>query len=393
MPRKIIFLLFFFCFISSCIESYNVNVKQYEDLLVVDGLITNENKSHQIKLTRSIGNLDETPKVETNAVIRIQCSDGTEEILKEIEPGIYKTDSLQFVVKVGNIYKLFIDTSSGKSYSSDECEILEPTEIDKIYYNKNEVVDINNETIEGVDFYVDGKVSSGSYLRWIYEEDWKFSIPYPVLIGFDENKKVIFPPVENVYCWKKSSSNEIIIQSLQHQNTIDIKDKKVCFISSDNTDRFTHKYAINIKQLNISQDEYEYWSKLKKTSEDVGDISGTQPFTVMGNVKSNDDINEPVLGYFQTGSVTTKRVFVDYNDVSALNLSLRNSKRVCEVDTVMKSEVEGNLLYDIYEEYVLNGDFAVHDQTDFGGGLLLSSRDCCDCSLTGSSKKPSFWED
>ncbi|MGZ2370795.1 DUF4249 domain-containing protein [Ancylomarina sp. YFZ004] len=393
MRRDITFLLFLLCFLSSCIDSYNVDVKKYENLLVVDALITNENKSHQVKLTRSIANLDETPMVETKATVLISCNDGSVEILKEIEPGIYRTDSTKFVVEIGKTYQLKIQTEGGKSYSSDDCEILTSTDIDRTYFNRKDVVSVNNVELEGVSFFVDGKAPKDSYLRWIYEEDWKFSIPYPTLIGFDENKTVVYLPTQNSYCWKKSISHEIIIQSLKNQNSSDVKGKEVCFIPSDNTDRFSRRYAINVKQLNISRKEYEFWNKLKESSEEVGDIFGTQPFTIKGNVKSDDAENEPVLGYFQTGSVTSQRIFFDYTDVVELKLSLRNSRPICVLDTISVGDDGLNSEYEIYEKYVLDYGLGLHDQTDMGGGLILSESTCCDCSLTGSPKKPSFWED
>nr|WP_275123287.1 DUF4249 domain-containing protein [Ancylomarina sp. DW003] len=397
MLRKISFLIFLFCFTSSCVDPYHVDVKGYKDLLVVDALITNENRSHQVKLARSKANLDEEPIVESKAQVVIICNDGTEEILKEVEPGVYKTDSTKFIVEIGKIYKLKITTSSGKQYSSDECEILEHTEINRVFYKRQDRININNEKQEGINFFVDAKSTENTYLRWMYEEDWKFSILYPTLIGFDENKEVVYLPVQNFYCWKRSCSNEIIIQSLENQNSAAIEGKEVCFIPSDYTDRFYIKYSINIKQLNISKEEYNFWSKLKEASEEVGDIFGTQPFTITGNVKSDNDANEPVLGYFQTGSVVTKRVFLDYKDVARLELSLKNKKSMCELDTIPVDNFTYNSLYEIYEEQVLKRGRGLHDQPmgDFGpmNALLITDVKCTDCSQTGSPKKPSFWED
>lgn len=397
MLRNITLLFFLLVFMNSCVEPYNAQVNGYEDLLVVDGLITDENKSHQVKLTRSIANLDEIPVAETNAVVVISCNDGTSEVLKEFEPGVYKTDSVNFVVKIGNRYKLSIRTSQGKNYHSEECEILTPTAIEKIYYNKKDIIGVNNEDLEGISFFVDGSAPVDSYLRWMYDEDWKFSIPYPTLIGFDENKELVEKKIENEYCWKKSNSYEIITQSLQSQNSSEVKGKEVCFIPSDNTDRFNIKYAINIKQLRISEKEYLFWNKLKESSEEVGDIFGTQPFTIEGNITIDDDTNELVLGYFQTGSVASKRIFIDYEDIVTLNLQLINNSSFCSIDTVEVDNDKFYSLYGIYEEYVLNKGLRVYDRIDAmigePDGLLIVSPFCNDCSLTGSTKKPLFWED
>jgi len=382
---------------SSCINPYHVDIKKYKDLLVVDGGITDENKSHFIKLTRSIANLDETPLAETAAHVVITCDDGTIEVLKEIEPGVYKTDSVNFVVKIGKAYKLSIQTSNGRSYHSEECEILKPTEIGKVYFNRNDIVSVSNEELEGISFFVDGRAPKDAYLRWMYDEDWKFSIPYPSLIDFDENKELENISIENKYCWKKSNSHEIIIQSLQGQNSSEVKGKEVCFIPSDNTDRFNIKYAINIKQLRISEKEYQFWNKLKESSQEVGDVFGTQPFTIEGNVRSDNDKNESVLGYFQTGSVASKRIFIDYEDIVGLKLELRNNSRFCPVDTIIVDYYNFHTLYDIYKEYVLKRKWKIYDrlEQEIGepDGLMVVTPYCNDCSLSGSTKKPLFWED
>jgi len=397
MLRNVIFLLFLFCFFNSCVDPYNVDVKKYKDLLVVDALITNENKSHQVKLTRSIANLDEVPVAETMAIVTISCNNGTEVTLKETEPGIYKTDSTQFIVEIGKSYKLKIQTSDGKRYSSEECEILTPTVIDEVYFNRKDIINVNSEVQEGVSFFVNGEASSDAYLRWMYEEDWKFSIPYPTRIGFDENEELFYLPFQKLYCWKKSSSREIIIQSLNNQRSTEIIGKEVCFIPSDDTDRFNVKYSVNVKQLNISQEEYNFWSKLKEASEEVGDIFGTQPFSITGNIKSDTDENEHVLGYFQTGSVVSKRVFLDYRDVLNLQLSLRDSRPLCSLDTVMVDYNKYNSIYEIYSRLVLKEGRGLYDQPigEFGplNGLLITDISCSDCSLKGSRKKPIFWED
>lgn len=384
-----IYCLLLIGILNSCVVPYNLDEEGYKDLLTVDAQITNENKSHFVKLSRSIANLNESPEVETNAVVRIQCNDGTEEILKEIESGVYRTDSTKFVVKVGNTYKLLIKTSNGKSYSSNECEILKPSKIDRIYSERKEVVDVNNEILEGVGIFVEGKGYSGSYLRWTYEEDWMFMTPHHYYTILDENSVASSGIVKDIYCWKKSSSNEIAIHSFQGQDSFDLKGNEVCFIPSDNTDRFMEKYAINIKQLSISKEEYEYWNKLQITSEEVGDVFGTQPFSVIGNIKSEIDEKELVLGYFQTGSVTAKRIYFDYKDVDRLELSLKNSIQNCELDTLKISE-RYPTPYSLYERFVLKGDRMIYPNSD---ALLSAPSICFECSLTGSPKKPSFWED
>ena len=391
------FLLFLLLILSACLEPYNVNVSERENLLVVDAKLTNENKSHTVRLSRSIVNIDETPLLESNALVTILGNGGVKEELMEIEPGIYKTDSTKFLAKVGGKYKLSIITSDGKHYESDECEILTPSELDEIYLEKDISIDIENEELEGIRFYVNGKSLGNKYLRWTFEEAWKFRVPYPTMIGFDESKQIIYVPIENEFCWKQYNSNKIIIHSLNDQASGELAGKEVCFIPSNDTDRFQIRHSILIKQISISKEEYEFWSNLKLINEDGGDIFGVQPFSIQSNIKCLNDEDEIVLGYFQTGGVTTKRIYSTYKELGQLGLKLKYSHH-CELDTVIVGNDNSyKSMYEIYEDLVLNGGFGLFDRAegDMGplNGLLLSRRSCVDCSQTGIVKKPKFWED
>jgi len=82
--------------------------------LVVDGIITNETKAHQVKLSYSSQyNNSVIPLVE-NAVVQI--TDGTNRyLLQEIGNGIYETDPL-VQGEIGKTYTLEISLQNGEDY-------------------------------------------------------------------------------------------------------------------------------------------------------------------------------------------------------------------------------------------------------------------------------------
>ena len=73
----------------------------YESLLVVEGLITDENSSYSVKLSRSIGEQDASPEVISDARVYITDEMGGSVYLKSTGNGKYKTDSIQFRGIVG----------------------------------------------------------------------------------------------------------------------------------------------------------------------------------------------------------------------------------------------------------------------------------------------------
>ncbi|MCG8579883.1 MAG: DUF4249 domain-containing protein, partial [Bacteroidales bacterium] len=241
MNRIFKLLLLISLSVSSCLEPYNVDIKDYKDLLVVDALITDEVKNHRIYLSRSVPNLDVKPAVESGALVVITDETGKEEVLTEIEPGVYETDKLQFVAKVGGTYTLSVRTSNGNSYVSDPCTLLPKSSIEKVHYKKGKSWSADEtEEYQGLHIMVDGGSYEGGYVRWLYDEDWKFKTPYPEMLDYNyELGDFERIEIENEYCWKSYSSNQVLIHSFSDQNNSELKNKEVCFVPSKVTDKLT----------------------------------------------------------------------------------------------------------------------------------------------------------
>ncbi|WP_430814387.1 DUF4249 domain-containing protein [Carboxylicivirga sp. RSCT41] len=400
MNRIFIPIVFLALSFSSCLEKYEVNIKDYEDLLVVDALITDEVKNHRVYLSRSVPNLDVQPSVESGALVIITDETGKEEVLTEIEPGVYETDKLQFIARVGGTYSLSVRTSNGTTYQSESCTLLPKSNIEDVRYKVGKEWNSDEtEEYNGLHIMVDGGSYEGGYVRWLYDEDWKFKTPYPIMLDYNyelQDWERVRPV--NEFCYKSHSSDQVIVHSFAGQSNSELKDKQVCFVPSEETDKLTVRYSINVKQLSISKQEYEFWNKLKISTEDVGDVFGVQPFSIRGNIKNINDGKEPVLGYFQTGSVASKRIFIDRNELVDLDLPIRKYNEGCRVDTFIADGLSYSSPLEIYETLVITGSYNLYQGVEAEGsmaiiGLLLAKPRCSDCRLTGNIQKPDFWVD
>lgn len=382
---------------SSCLSPYDVKVPDYDELLVVDGLLTNENKTHTIRLTRSIPQIGVTPKFETDAEVIISEVGGVDELLRESSPGVYETDSTIFIANIGSTYILKIKTKNGSIYESDECLILPPTQINDVYFDKDKAWNADNsEELEGVSVYVESEMPQDSYVRWTYSEDWKFRAKYVDVPIFDENKEWDFVRVENDFCWKHLRSNSIVVHTTKDMVDAQSLHKKVCFLQSVGSDRFDIRHSLFIRQMTISKQEYNFWRKLGISSGEVGDIFGTQPFLITGNVKCISDSKESVLGYFKTGSIASKRIYIGPSNLVDLDVNF-GMQSYCQVDTVRLHETYYDSYYSMFidkakNERITLSDFVLSDSDDILGAIYVKA-ECTDCSLTGSTKKPKFWED
>lgn len=397
---KMKYLVFILVAVSSCLEPYELNIKNSENLLVVDGLVTDEIKNHRIILTRSISKLGQTPPKESGALVIISDNMGNEEVLTEVEPGVYETDWRQFKAEVGNTYVLSIQTAVGDKYKSTACTIQPKSIIKNIYFaaGKDWSEDQSVE-FDGIKILLDGNAEDVGYVRWLYEEDWKFRVPYPTQVEYNyESLRWQYISPVNVTCWKTSHSNNINIHSCKNQEVEDFFDKQVCFVPTLTSDKLTIRYSVLVKQLSISEEEYVFWERLKATSEHAGDLFGKQPYSIVGNVNCVSNENEPVLGYFQTGSVVSERIFIDREEIEKLNLPIMGFTDGCQLNNFYLKDYDYGNALDMYKSLVLNGSFALYDAIYEQGsiepaGLMLSSPRCSDCTKTGSNIKPKFWED
>jgi hypothetical protein len=106
--HKITFILIVSFTLITCVDPYTPDLRSFESLLVVDALVTDENTSDYVRLSRTT----ETPGAEkvpvTGAKVTITDDLGSSIILEERYPGDYRTDSLMFRGAVGRTYTLSI---------------------------------------------------------------------------------------------------------------------------------------------------------------------------------------------------------------------------------------------------------------------------------------------
>ena len=413
MKFKLVVILLVFIGFYSCLEPFNATVgDNASGLLVVDGLISNKNTSHSVKLTRSVANIDQHVIPVTDALVVIEDDLGFKTALTEIDSGKYETDTCNFQGIPGKIYTLYVRTKEGEEYRSTPCLMKPSSHIDSIFIVPGK--DLSTETdrqYNGIGIYVSGNVTSDEikYLRWSYKEDWKFSVPfYPDEIPSSEGGWE--PYISNRDCWKSAVSSNVLLYSFNDQTGQNIIGKKLYFLNSQTSDRLVSRYSTLIEQYSISKEEYEFWRKLEQSTSGVGNIFGEQPFSITGNMKNINNSDEDVLGYFQVAGYTSKRIYISYREMYNLRLPIKNSFNNCQVDSFILKDLNKLALengtpqfknmYDIYNRFVLNdGSFyelaySIYDASGITViGLGLSSERCTDCSLSGDTEKPDYWKD
>lgn len=388
-----LFSVFALC---TCIDPYYPKLKGYESLLVVDGLITDENSSYAIKLSRTLQEQNAMPDIVSDATVFITDDTHNISYLKNHGGGIYKSDSLNFRGSTGKKYILHILTGNGNEYESDECIMQSVPDIDSVYYDRDqELVNNGTESLIGARIYLDSKTGDADqYFRWSFAETWKFRLPTAKKYDYIDAKTII--PVTSIkqYCWKGRKSDKILIHSANSGPNEHVGKQPIFFIATDKSDRLMIEYSILVNQYSISKKEYDFWDNMKRTDESGGDIFASQPFSILSNIHNINDPKERILGYFQVSALKQRRIFITNNALYRLNLTYYHYPECKRIED--GPEVSGMKFDDIYEMYCINSDYSfIEPEYNAETGqlelLVFARPECANCELTGTSTKPDFW--
>jgi hypothetical protein len=382
-----------------CIDPFTPKLDKFQSLLVVDGLLTDEDVPCYVKLSRTSISPDEPPQGVSGAEVTITDDLGNDTPLSEVSEGIYETVTPSFRGVAGRKYSLQIRSSDGKKYESEPGILSQSRYIDTVYFSRDSKTMDNGEIREGITIYLDSKdPTENKYFRWSYEEWWKFNIPYPVKYKYEDEQHIYEIPIENVTCYKNRKSDEVLIQLLDlHGNAQFIK-SPICFIASELSDRLLIQYCIQVTQYTISEKEYEFWRMMKEINESGGDIFDKQPYPIISNIHCVSNPGENVLGYFQVCGANKKRIYIKGSEISAMGL--KPYEYTCDV--VMKGPQdylasEHPMTFDrIYNDYTMqNFNFIAPSYTGphILERLVFADKYCSDCTTSGNPDKPDFWVD
>ena len=367
-----------------CRERYdlplNVPVTGY---LVVEGVINSGQGGTTITLTRTTKLVDSfSIKEERKAIVRIEGKNSASFVLTENSTGQYVSGPLNLVNM--QEYRLYIRTSDGKEYSSDYRPVIASAARTNVSWERN-----NN----GLQIFGDNRdpQNSSRYYHFDFEETWEFHSAYLPYLKYVTNPitntpRVVFldtvnfrPDTTKYTCWRTENSNRIEIAS-----TIRLSQDTTHYLLVSIPPaswKLGVLYSINVKQYVLSQQGYEYLSKMKKNTEQRGSIFDAQPSELEGNIHNVNDPQEPVIGFIDISNVHTQRIFISSSDVPGWGYSSGCREKVIPNSPIAIQE-EGYPAPTSFAE-VLRGNVL-----SFNGA---SDPSCVDCTLRGVTNKPSFW--
>jgi hypothetical protein len=382
-----LFLLF-----NRCVEPFMPVLDENDavNLLVVEGLITNETGAFGVSLTSTVPVYNNDPNIideyqpVTGAVVQITDDRGNTYLLVESRAGWYETENKDLKGIPGFTYTLLINTIVGNQYESLPVLMKEVPDIDTVHYEEVSHTYFDQETPydeNQLNILVDTRAPGDeiAYFKWDFEETWEFEMPGYVLVGHGTGPYAPPPSMESIdmefekkHCWVSESSSSILIKSTIDSPSNEIKNFVLQSIGPPD-DRLNLKYSILVKQYVINRDLYNFFNLLRESNKETGGIYEKTPAQIIGNIRCCDG-SKQALGYFMASAVKTKRIFISPDEHEVVNGTAYGN---CGWTTDKPR----------YQPVYLYGTYG-NEETQ----VWSSNKYCTDCRVRGTNIQPDFWE-
>ena len=395
--HRIIFLLNIVV-LYGCVEEIDiVETDQFENYLVVEATLTDQEISQEISLSRTYSLEDNVVPPESNADVKVTDSNGVEYSFEELSPGQYRSAEI-FAAQPNINYTLTIRTQNGNLYESREMLLTSVNPIDELFFER----DFNENGQEGVSVFVNNydPLGQSNFYRFKYEESYKVIAPLWTSLdlidnlaagvaSYDERFEFIPRSTDELICYKTNVSNSIIITNTKDLIEDRLNNFRVLFLNR-NDFKIAHRYSILLTQFIQSAEAYTFYQFLSEISESENLLSETQPGFLSGNITSLSNTEEKVIGFFEVVSADTQRIYFNYEDLFSNEL-LPPYPIQCGIENFYAP------LFDQLDEALASRDYKFYLNNDepeeLEGPYFLVPAPCGDCTFYGDSIPPVWWEE
>lgn len=377
--RFLFLFLFQILILTSCIKSYNPEIKSQNTYkLVVSGIVTDRHgvQTISISMASSVNKPTEIPV--TGCTVTISDDQGHLFPMSDSANGNYGGWIDPKYIIPGNSFKVEILTPDGSKLVSDYDRLSTCPEVDSVYFIREDLLPNDlGEVKKGIQFYLDldGNTTDSHFYKWELVETWEYHSEYPIEWYYLYGIHHVYPPdYSKSICWSTFPVPNIYLLSTEKLTANKYKLLPLNFVDNK-TPRLVYGYSILTKQYSLSEVAYKYWDQLRSNSTSQGGLYEKQPLATKGNLHNITHPDQDVLGFFGVSSVKSKRIFVR----NVENLVLENPSS-CAYHPATE-----------YELSFFRPDYLVYLKLDTTAYFVLEEG-CVDCrDLYGTNVKPDFW--
>ncbi|MEO1049023.1 MAG: DUF4249 domain-containing protein [Bacteroidota bacterium] len=303
--RRLIYSLALIVLYAGCVEPFEFSSAENEELLVIEGSITQSTGTHQIMLSRTAdfgaGNAKRIPGAE----VTIFDDLGGSERYVELGAGVYSLRGENVQGVPGRTY--FVEIRIGDDLYRSEPEtmpLVQPA--DSVYFRVAEETEILESGEERSDFFItiflDSPINpegTSSNLRWQIEEIYSF-VTLPI-----QPFNVIF----TCYIPVPADPQRIILADGEFIGSNRVDGFELFKRDIFPPEQFISRHFFNVYQISQTDRAQVYWEDIQKVANQQGTIFDPPPAPVRGNVFNVNNPDELVLGYFSAQTVDTVRTF------------------------------------------------------------------------------------
>ena len=396
MKRFGIILVALFGLFQHCSEPIEIESIGFDDILVIEGLITDQLGPQQIKVTRTAPVNTDSLTGEVGAEVFVVDGNESRIDFAEVSSGIYQSVN-PFAATVGNTYQLFVNTNDGRSYASTEVEMQATPPIDSVYATFTPTPTALNDRGGNINVFVDALNNDvgAEFFRWTWKSAFELRVPNPSrfewLGGNDFRIREVGSEGDSLQverCWNNDSLSQITLAT----ETVPGRGVEQIALTGFHTDTRAMRieYGIEVKQYALSRSSYDYWQLIAESTQGSGFLFDRQVGTIPGNIQNVNDRDEVVLGIFEASqevSVIRQWRPEDFRD-----------------DGFQRRTLFWNDCFDI-EPVILGTDsigffmeqnfpaWEIAFFTTTPSAVYFFPSRCSNCTQFGDNNPPEFWEE
>lgn len=354
-------ILNFFCFLiiiilfQKCIDPTVPEFQFSEDLIFIDGFITDKPKGSfvSVKKSKLEFGIYKTETINGCIVSFVNSLTNKSIPLTQIEEVYLPSDDfkinsgerweLNVILPNGENYKSFSETaptrvevnSAESKFKDKVTTFTSPSGTDrdisghKIFVNFDDPLDEENYYFHRFRVY-EQTITCLSCPNGVYRNGECLVLDFPPYQRFQRAYYLAnrdFTYGCEVPCWNINYNDETTIFSDEFSNGLNIKSYEI-----GNVPLFSvNPFFLTVQQFNITKSAYNYYKTLKDISENSSSLNAPLPTALVGNLYNSNDLQEFVLGRFTVASESNISIFqdrVEYGDQSVSNNSAYGRQRL-----------------------------------------------------------------
>ena len=321
----------------ACVDPYLKRFTGTQDIIIVESILSDQVMGNYVSLTESKAGdgFNTSYQPLKGAQVTVKINDSETIALQETESGYYAYPN-GFKGEPGNTYQLFF-TTKGQNFESRKETMLAAPVIENIYheFDSRGIKDLDGKLSPSQKVYIDTSdpVESRDFYMWnwtLFEEQlwcktcdngyyYRDNSTGPLGECREERfRRGKFDYLCDTRCWDVFSQTEINIMKDEFSNGQTIKGRLIANLPIY---QLTGS-LVQVQQFSISEETYKYLNLVQTQGQNTGGLADTPPVTLIGNVSSTTDFNQPVAGYFVVASSDQKLYWLDKLDIPKGTIAL-----------------------------------------------------------------------